>query len=125
MVLPHGDAGLGTIQVARRTLIQDNVRRYLVFVDDAPVGQLWPFQTGKYEVPAGRHQVRLSISGSTAESDEVVVDVTPGSVRRLRASGRGLRKNLTSPMAMFASAQGKLDTSPWYKRPWIVLQVDG
>ena len=124
MAVPHSDAGLGTIQVARRTLIQDNVRRYLVFIDDAPIGQLWPFQTGRYEVSAGRHQVRLSISGSTAESDAVVVDVSPGVVRRLRTRGRGWRDNLTLPMAMFASAQGKLDTSRSYKRPWIVLQAD-
>jgi len=120
-----GAEGWGTIEVARRSVLQDNVRRYLVFIDEAPIGVLWAFRTGRYRVPAGRHSVRLSISLSSARSATLVVDVPPGGVRRLRTRGRGARNVARLPVDMvntqFALAKG----APFPDRgPWIVLTPD-
>lgn len=87
----------GTIQVARRTVIQGLVLRYFVFIDEAPIGTLWVGQTGKYQVSAGRHEVRLSVAMSTARSDAVTVDVPAGGIRKLRTGGKGWRAWLFLP----------------------------
>ena len=120
MALAAGQPGVATIEVARRTLVQHNARRYLVFIDDAPVGSLWAFQTGRYTVRSGWHEVRLSISGTTTESDTVAVDVPACSVRRLRTRGRR-GAFFAIPPALVRQARG---TSAPDSRPWIVLTVD-
>lgn len=122
MATPERTIRSTVIEVARRTVLQMNARRFLVFIDDAPVGTLWAFQTGRYFVQPGRHQVRLSISGSMAESNVVNVDVPPGSVRRLRTRGRNLANSLKWPVTMMNAAQGKAGDQSG--QPAIVLTPD-
>ena len=93
----QSNEGTGTIEVARRTVIQGVVLRYLVFIDEAPVGTLWVGQTGTYRVPAGRHEVRLSVAMSTSKSNAVVVDVPAGGNCKLRTRGKGWRAWLFLP----------------------------
>jgi hypothetical protein len=100
-----------------------------VFIDGAAVGHIWPFQTRRYEVATGLHHVRLAmpITG-TASSDEIAVDVAAGVTRVLRTHGRGLGKNITLPIATVISIRSRVTGRPfesrWYKRPWIILQVE-
>ena len=122
MVAPGGEPGYGIIEVARRNWIQDAMLRYLVFIDDAPVGQLWTLQTGTYTVRPGRHEVRLCIQGRTAESGNVPVDVQAGSVRRLRTRGKGLKNFLGIWGTTLRQAAAPLDDSP--QPPSIMLTVD-
>ena len=119
----------GAITISRRTVIQDLLRRYTVFIDGVAVGYLWPFQTRRYEVATGLHHVRLAMpTTGTASSDEVAVDVTSGATRVLRTHGRGLRKYITLPIATVISIRSRVTGKPfesrWYKRPWIILQVE-
>ena len=119
----------GTITVARRTVVQDAVRRYTVFIDEQPVGYLSAFQTGRYEVSPGVHRVRLAMPNTgTASSDNVAVEVPAGGVRSLRTRGRGFKSFITLPIATVAAlrdrAQGRPLESRWYKRPWINLTID-
>jgi hypothetical protein len=125
--LPPG--GSGTITIARRTILQDLVRRYTVFIDDQPVGRLSAFQTGRYEVSPGVHQVRLAMpTTGTASSDDVSVDVSAGAVRALRTRGRGFRNLVTLPIATAIAICDRALNRPfetrWYKRPWIILSLD-
>lgn len=112
----------GLIVVARRTLLVDLMRRYLVFIDDAPVGQLWARQTGRYAVRPGRHTVRLCMQASTADSEEVAVEVTAGAVVRLRTLGKGLGTLLRVPGMMVQQAAAPGSELP--HSPWIVLRLD-
>jgi len=119
----------GTITFSRRTVVQDLARRYTVFIDGAAVGHLWPFQTRRYDVATGLHQVRLAMpTTGTASSDDIAVDVASGVTRVLRTHGRGLRKNITLPIATMISIRsrvaGKRFESRWDKRPWINLQIE-
>jgi hypothetical protein len=121
--------GSGTIRIIRRTIIQDLVRRYTVFIDDEPVGHLLAFQTGRYDVSAGPHRVRLAMpTTGTASSDDVLVDVPAGVVRSLRTRGRGLMSLLTLPIATAMAIRDRSRNQPfetrWYKRPWIILTPD-
>jgi len=107
-------------------MIQDLVRRYTVFIDDKPVGYLWAFQTGRYEVSPGAHRVRLAMPATgTASSDDVTVDVAAGEISALRTRGRGFRKNITLPIATAISISDRARKKPfetrWYKRPWILF----
>ncbi len=120
--------GQGTITVSRRTLIQDLLRRYTVFIDGAAMGYIWAFQTKRYEVAAGIHQVRLAMpTTGTASSDQIPVDVASGGTRTLRTRGRGLRSYITLPIATAVSIRSRITGHPfetrWYKRPWIILQL--
>lgn len=63
---PPVSTGAAAITIARRTVLQDLVRRYAVFIDDKPVGYLWAFQTGSYEVSPGPHRVRLAMANTGA-----------------------------------------------------------
>jgi hypothetical protein len=121
--------GFGEVTIARRTVTQDLVRRYTVFIDEKPAGYLWAFQTGRYEVSPGPHQVRLAMPKTgRASSDEVPVDVAPGGAQKLRTRGRGFRDLITLPIATvistFDRSRGRPFETRWYKRPWIILQVD-
>jgi hypothetical protein len=73
------------IWVSRRNLIQDFRRTYVVFIDGNPVGRVAPYRTGRFEVSPGWHRVwaRLPKSGVACIGD-VVLNVTPGEVRRVR-----------------------------------------
>lgn len=122
MVTPGMDPATGVIEVARRTLLVDLIRRYLVFIDDIPVGQLWARQTGRYPVRPGRHIVRLCVQGATADSGDVVIDVAPGAVRRLRTQGKGLGALLSMPGIMVQQAAAPGSEVP--NSPWIVLIQD-
>ena len=125
-------ASHGTITIARRTLLQDLVRRYTVFIDGGSVGTLWAFQTGQYPVAPGVHQVRLAIGASRASSAEVEVHVDAGDIRALRTVGRGILSLLKLPLAfpagVYALVRGKQITEGvWsgnYRRPWILLVPD-
>jgi hypothetical protein len=122
-------ARLGAITIARRTVLQDLVRRYVVFVDDNPVGYLWAFQTRSYEVTPGPHRVRLAMPNTgTASSDDVPVDVATGGNQKLRTRGRGFRNIITLPIAtaisVFDRSRGRPFETRWYKRPWIILKVE-
>jgi hypothetical protein len=121
--------GLGTITIVRRTVWQDLVRTYTVFVDGEPVGRARAFQTVSFSVSPGPHRVRLAMpTTGTASSDEIPVDVPHGVSRVLRTHGRGLRKNITLPIAtviaVWCRATGRPFETRWYKRPWIILQVE-
>ena len=127
MTVPSGDSG--TITIARRTILQDLVRRYTVFIDGQGVGHLSAFQTGRYEVSAGHHRVRLALSATgTASSDDVPVDVPAGAVCPLRTRGRGIQSLLTLPIATVMAIWDRARNHPletrWYKRPWIILTPD-
>jgi hypothetical protein len=122
-----------TITIARRTLLQDLVRRYTVFIDGIQVGMLWAFQTGRYQMTPGTHQVRLAITGTgRASSDDVDVYLEPGGVQALRTVGRGIVSLLKLPLALPAGAyaliRGKQISegrwSGYYRRPWILLVPD-
>ena len=125
-------ANRGTITIARRTLLQDLVRRHTVFIDGVSVGKLWAFQTGQYPVTPGVHQVRLAIGTSRASSDNVDVDVEPGGVQALRTVGRGILSLLTLPLAFPAGVYAlvrrkQITEGVWsgnYRRPWIHLVPD-
>lgn len=82
-------SGDGAIWVSRRNLVQDLTRRYVVFIDGDDVGRLSAYRTAKFEVSPGWHRVwaRLPGTGGAAVGD-VVVNVRPGEVRRVRTTTR-------------------------------------
>jgi hypothetical protein len=126
---PDASTSSGTITVKRRTWLQDLVRRYTVFVDGSPVGTLWAFQTGNYQVAPGTHQVRVGIVGTgTASSADVVVGVVAGGTQVLRTGGRGTASLLKLPLSLPAGAKAQLSgdriNSRFYKGPWINLMVE-
>ena len=47
----------GQIWVSRRNFLQDFSVRYFVYIDGHVVGELPPYRTGRYMVPAGFHRV--------------------------------------------------------------------
>jgi len=120
--MPGQESEDGVIEVSRRTLIVDLVRPYLVFIDDAPVGRLWARQTRRYTVRPGRHIVRLCVQASTADSGDVVVEVAPASLRRLRTRRKGLGTLLSMPGIMLQQAAAPGSELPG--GPWIVLSQD-
>jgi hypothetical protein len=78
MDIPAPADETATLVVKRRTLIQDLVRSYTVTVDGQPVGKLWQFQTGRYEVSVGPHTTRLAIvETGTSASNVLTFDAAP------------------------------------------------
>src|ERR1700722_8826619 len=80
---------VSAISVSRRNLVQDFRRRYVVFIDGAPVGHLAPYRTSRFEVAPGQHRVwaRRPDTGDAAEGD-VVVNIEPGEICRLSTTSR-------------------------------------
>ena len=115
----------GTIEIARRTIIQDLFRRYVVLIDGQPVGRIWPRQTRRYVVPPGQHSVRLSPKEAIswvpgrASSDEIPISVSPGQTQRLETVGQGA----SSYRPTFQSILTRWVPSGMYDRPWIVVEV--
>jgi DivIVA domain-containing protein len=77
------------IWVSRRNLVQDCSRRYVIFIDEIRVGAVAPYLTGRYDVTPGWHRVwaRLPGTGDAAMGD-VLINVKPGEVRRVRTTSR-------------------------------------
>jgi hypothetical protein len=117
------------VVIKRRTILQDLVRSYTVFVDSVPVGKLWAFQTGRYAVTPAMHRVRLAIVNTgTAASADVDVDVPVGETRVLRTEGRGLANLIKLPFSLPAGARAQITGEPiksrYYKGPWINLKLE-
>jgi hypothetical protein len=83
------ETNYGQIWVSRRNFVQDIGHRYLVYIDGTPAGELPPYRTGRYQVAAGFHRVwaRRTHSSNVAMGD-VVINVQPGEVRRVRTTTR-------------------------------------
>ena len=123
-----GASDSGVIVVQRRTLLQDAVRSYMVFVDRAPVGKIWAFQTKQYHVTPGIHTARLAIINTgTASSDDVEVTVPEGGKVILRSINRGVLSILMLPLSQWAGSRALATHTPiksrFYKGPWIHLRV--
>jgi hypothetical protein len=112
-------AGEARICVSRRTVLQDLLRRYTVFIDGEPTGKLWAFQTGRYPVSPGHHRLRLGIETRLnaplglmgSSSDEIDVEVGADEARSIRTKGRG--------------PSGYLSRRGLLRRPWIILELHG
>ena len=117
------------IVIKRRTVLQDLVRSYTVFVDDSAVGKLWAFQSGRYRITPGKHRVRLAILGTgTASSADVEVTVPRNGEVVLRTCGRGAANTLMLPSSLPAGAKAQITATPIrsrvYQGPWINLRVE-
>ena len=79
----------GQIWVSRRNFVQDLRHRYLVYIDGNVVGELPPYRTGRYQVPAGFHRVWARRTHMPdAILGDVVINVLPGEIRRVRTTSR-------------------------------------
>lgn len=123
-------SGAGSrIVIKRRTVVQDLVRSYTVFIDGKPAGKLWAFQTGRYDVAPGKHTVRLAIVGTgTAASANIEIRTSEQAETVLRTVGRGVANFLKLPLSLPAGVKAQLTGEPidsrFYKGPWINLQLE-
>jgi len=120
---------MATIVVKRRNVLQDAVRSYTVFIDGAPVGKLWAFQTKGFPVSPGRHEVQLRIVNTGRSCSEVLaVDAKPGDRLVFRTHFRGIKNFLTLPLAIApgarALAKGEQLQSKYYEWPWIRMRLE-
>jgi hypothetical protein len=124
-----GSDRVGYIVVKRRTLIQDAVRSYTVFIDDRAVGKMWAFQTKTFPVSPGRHALQLKIvhTGRSC-SDVFQVDAAAGRRFVFRTHSRGVKSFITLPFAIpdgvAAIARGETLESKHYQWPWIRLRPE-
>lgn len=65
----------------------DRNRVYKVIIDDLVVGELWPAQSGSFDISAGQHRVRVKID--FMGSRELVVSANAGEVVELTCKGHG------------------------------------
>lgn len=121
---------VAAIWVSKRNFTQDLSHRYVVFIDGEAVGTVAPYRTGQFEVRPGWHRVwaRLPDTGDTAMGD-VVINVKPGQVRRVRTTSRLKRL----PFRDLLRALGEVDYSPRFPvklspsvllRPWPTSEDD-
>lgn len=83
------DEDFGQIWVSRRNFVQDLRHRYLVYIDGNVVGELPPYRTGRYQVPPGFHRVWARRTNMPpAVLGDVVINVQPQQVRRVRTTSR-------------------------------------
>jgi hypothetical protein len=83
------ESEFGQIWVSRRNFIQDLTHRYLIYIDGNVVGELSCYRTARYEVPTGFHRVWAKRTNrNPAPVGDVVVNVLPGEVRRIRTTTR-------------------------------------
>jgi len=74
---------MSIVEVARvRGGGRDLLRAYRVLIDEQVVGRLRRGETGRFDVPAGKHSVRIKIDWSG--SPTVFVDVAEAQLVRLR-----------------------------------------
>jgi hypothetical protein len=116
------------VVVKRRTILQDVARSYSVFIDGQIVGELWPFQTGRYRVTPGSHTVRSAIINTgTSSSDALKIEATVGSTTIIQTKSRGIVANLMTPFAIPAGVKalstGDKISSVFYEPPWIHTKV--
>lgn len=82
--------GMAEIGIVRRSL-KDLLRSYSVFIDDQVVGSLMAFQTKRYSVSPGRHEVNVRVGRRTmAGPPQADIEVKAGQTRDLRVVGPGL-----------------------------------
>lgn len=118
----------GAIEIARRPVIQDLLRRYVVLIDGQAVGFLWPGQTRRFVAPTGEHLVRLSTKEAVnwepgrASSDEVPVRIVAGQTERLETRSRGASGYLPTRTELLKQFPAMFFPKAMYRRPWIVLE---
>ena len=110
--IPGGEA---RIAIVRRSIVKDTLRTYSIHVDGVRVGRLWPFQTGRYDVTSGRHDISVRIgSRAGAGAPLASVDVTAGQTKAFRVVG--------PPMMLDWSAFPGFGFLTWQRGSWITLK---
>ena len=117
------------IVVKRRTIIQDLVRSYTVFIDGTDRGKVWAFQSKRFDVQPGDHSLRLAIIRTgTASSDDLKLSIAPGQTLTVRTHGRGLKNLIVLPIILGPGAAAQRRSEPLdhprYDRPWIKTRVE-
>ena len=120
---------LGSVVIKRRNILQDVVRSYAVFIDEAVVGKMWAFQTKVFTVAPGPHELQLKIVNTGKSCSEVFkIDVGPGDRLVFRTHARGLMNALKLPFALGAGAKALAKDerlhSKYYEWPWIRMRLE-
>jgi hypothetical protein len=124
------ESEFGQIWVSRRNFIQDLTHRYLVYIDGTVVGELPSYRTAWYQVPAGFHRVWAKLPHrNPAPVGDVVVNVRPGEVRRVRTTSRLKRVSygrvLLSLLPIPGGDRFNLEYEPSVLlRPWPASEAD-